>query len=664
MSLLIYYEYRILIRKDIILNMYFYEVLVSSPRYHGSSPLTYSSEQVLSDGLVVSVPFGTQEVLGIVRSKVKQPDFDSKPVLAIVDAKPLPAALLQLHEWLTEYYPGPLGMTTQLFLPNSLSKTGRKQAAQAKTPLVPATQPHLTPEQTLAVNTVQLGSGSFLLHGATGSGKTRVYIELASQAIATGESVLLLTPEIGLTPQLTASLEAAFPDQVVTIHSTQTPVQRRNHWRTIHHSEAPLVVIGPRSALFAPLHNIGSVILDEAHDGAYKQEQMPYYQATRVAAKLSELAGAKLILGSATPQVHDYYAFSAKKLPIIDMKQQANQQETAVTTTVVDLTARENFTRSAWLSDELVQSVEVALNSKTQSLLFLNRRGTARLVLCQNCGWQATCPRCDLPLTYHGDHHHLRCHTCGFTTRTPSACPECAATDIQFKSIGTKTIVSEVTRLFPKANIQRFDSDTKKSDNLESQYQSIQDGSVDILVGTQMLSKGLDLPRLSVVGVIAADTSLYFPDYTAEERTFQMLRQVIGRVGRGHREGRVVIQSYHPNSTTIQAAVNKDYASFYAAQLAERELYKFPPFYFVLKISVERATQPAAAKATQELATTLLSAGLAIEVTGPAPAFVEKSYNKYRWQLIIKAKQRTQLIEVVKILPKNCHYDIDPTNLL
>ena len=645
--------------------MYFYEVSVSSPRYHGSGPLTYGSDLSLLRGQIVKVPFGNKEVVGIVWAKVTEPDFNSKLVSELVSLEPLPDHLLQLHDWILDYYPGPRGATTQLFLPSSLLKTARAKQADTKVPTQEPSKQHvLNSGQQSAVAVIQKGSGAFLLHGATGSGKTRVYIELVDQTLRSNKSATILTPEIGLTPQLTTSLESAFPGQVVTIHSTQTVAQRRNNWQTIHQSAKPLVVIGPRSALFAPIKDIGLVVLDEAHDGAYKQEQMPYYQASRVAAKLANITGAKLVLGSATPQVHDYYTFNAKNLPIITMDDQANNQDDQVTTRVVDLADRNQFSRSAWLSNQLVEEIEKALNSKSQSLLFLNRRGTARLVLCQNCGWQATCPRCDLPLTYHGDHHHLRCHTCGFTDTAPSACPECSSTDLQFKSIGTKTIVSEASRLFPKANIQRFDGDSKKSENLESQYSSVKDGSVDILVGTQMLSKGLDLPRLRVVGVVAADTSLYFPDYTAEERTFQMLRQVTGRVGRGHGDGVVVIQSYHPSSTTIQAAVQKDYASFYEAQLAERELYQFPPFYFVLKISVERATQASAIKATQELASALANAKLAIKITGPAPAFVEKSFNKYRWQLIIKSKQRSQLTRAIQLVPKNTKYDIDPTNLL
>lgn len=643
--------------------MYFYEVWVSSQRYHGAKPLTYSHDQQLITGAIVIAPLGNQKVLGIVSTSVKKPEFTAKPLQKVVSTTAIPEQLLALHSWILDYYPGPSGMTTQLFLPSSLGTAARNSKPAETSNKKGVDLPRLTDEQRATVTEIESNSGPFIVHGETGSGKTRLYLELTKNAVEQGKSSLVLTPEIGLTPQLVSSFEAAFPGKVILIHSTQTPAERRDSWLRIHHSNEPMIIIGPRSALFSPVKNLGIVVVDEAHDTAYKQEQMPYYQATRVAARLADLHNAKLVLGSATPAVHDYFAFSAKRLPILRMSKTA-VAGSEVAIDIVDLKNREQFSRSPWISNNLIDLIERALANKEQSLVFLNRRGTARLVLCQVCGWQATCPRCDLPLTYHGDHHHLRCHTCGYTTQTPAACPDCGSTEIQFKSVGTKTIVSEITRLFPNAKIQRFDSDNKKADSLEQQYTAIKEGTVDILVGTQMLSKGLDLPKLSVVGVVVADTSLYFPDYTAEEQTFQMLRQVIGRVGRGHLPGHVIVQTYSPESPSIQAAAQKDYNSFYETQLKERQLYRFAPYYFVLKISVDRVSQSAAHSATQQIADQLLEARLAVDLSGPAPAFTEKIANKYRWQLIVKAKQRGELLKAISLLPKNCSYDIDPTNLL
>ncbi|HUC87601.1 MAG TPA: primosomal protein N', partial [Candidatus Binatia bacterium] len=305
-----------------------------------------------------------------------------------------------------------------------------------------------------------------------------------------------------------------------------------------------------------------------------------------------------------------------------------------------------------------------ALKRHEQSLLFLNRRGTARVILCQNCGWQALCPRCDLPLTYHGDSHSCMCHICGYHEPSPTSCPKCGSPDIIFKSIGTKAIADEAKRLFPDAVIRRYDTDNKKTDSFDLQYDSIKAGNVDIMVGTQTLAKGLDLPRLSVVGVIIADTSLYLPDYTANERTYQLLHQVLGRVGRGHIAGKAFVQSYDPTNPTIQAAVSRDWLSFYRAELQERQTFLFPPYCFLLKLTCRRASPEAAKAIATKLGDQLRAKRLRIEIVGPSPAFHEKSGGKFQWQLIIKTKQRGELLKVIDCLPSGWSYDIDPIDLL
>jgi primosomal protein N' (replication factor Y) len=642
--------------------MYYYEVLVSSQRYHGADPLTYSSDQELVEGVIVSAPLGSRTVSGFVIKRTTKPSFAVKPIVSVIDGKPLPKALIALHDWMKDYYPGPLGLITQLFLPAGLgTKSKLKRSDKHDKHVEP---PKLTAEQVEAVSKISQGkSTSYLLHGETGSGKTRVYIELTKTTLSNGKSVIILTPEIGLTPQISDSFRSAFPGKVTVLHSEQTTAERRDNWESIRNSDEAQIVIGPRSALFAPLANVGLIVVDECHEPAYKQDQMPYYQTTRAAAQLAHLHEAKLVMGSATPLISDYFAFKEKKLPIVRMESVA-KGSSEVSTEVVDLKDRQHFSKSPWLSDPLLAHIEKALQDGYQSLVFLNRRGTARVVICGNCGWQASCPRCDLPLTYHGDKHHLQCHTCGFTDRAPVSCPECKKPEIEFKSIGTKTLVNEVSRIFPEAAVARFDSDNPRAESMVTNFADIASGKVDILVGTQVLSKGLDLPLLQVIGVVLADTGLYFPDFSAEERTYQTLRQVIGRVGRGHTTGNVVLQSYNPSGSALTAVTRGDYAAFYDSQLKERELYHFPPYFFVLKMSVERAVQSSARKTAHELAASLMTAGLAVEIVGPAPAFVEKAHNKYRWQIVVKAKQRSQLTAAIGLLSKNCSYNIDPTNLL
>jgi primosomal protein N' (replication factor Y) len=280
------------------------------------------------------------------------------------------------------------------------------------------------------------------------------------------------------------------------------------------------------------------------------------------------------------------------------------------------------------------------------------------------CGWQAVCPHCDVALTYHADKHKLRCHTCGHAAVAPASCPVCSSTDLTFRSIGTKAVTAELERLFPKAKIGRFDSDNKKSDNLAAMYSSIKNGEIDIIVGTQILAKGLDLPKLGVVAIVLADIGLSFPDYTAEERSYQLLSQVAGRTNRGHIEGLVVVQTYHPDSAILNQALNEDYASFYVQQLVQRKKFGFPPFRYLLKLQVERASSTSAEKATQKLVKHIKGLGLRIEVSEGAPAFTEKILNKYRWHVVVKSTHRSQLLELIKQLPANVRHDIDPINLL
>lgn len=645
--------------------MYYYEVWVASAQYHKDAPLIYSCKDKFAPGAIVVVPMQRQTVLAVVVRMVARPKFTTKPILRVVSPIPVPAAILKLLDWLRTYYPAPSGQIASLLLPSSLINQTRHPKESLPTP-AGKDLPNLTTDQKKAVKIIQDAKPkSVLLHGDTGTGKTRIYLELAKEVLQKGQSVLLLTPEIGLTPQLTLAATQAFPGKTIVIHSEFTPAQRRTAWLQILESQEPLIVIGPRSALFTPLKNIGLIVMDECHETTYKQEQAPHYLASRVAAKLAGLHGAQLILGSATPPVQDYYTFQQKALPIVRLQEQAIPS--AVSTapvTITDLKDRKSFNQSAWISNKLLSALKDSLHSKQQSLLFLNRRGTARLILCQVCGWEAHCPRCDLPLTYHGDRHAMECHTCGFTDKVPTACPNCSANDIIFRTIGTKALVVELERLLPKARIQRFDGDTKKADSLSAQYQAIHDGHVDILVGTQMLGKGLDLPKLNTLGIVLADTSLTFPDYTAEERTFQLLTQVMGRVNRGHTPGKVFVQTYHPESSLLHAAIHKDYQSFYQQQITERQAYGFPPFRYVLKLSCARATSASAKKASQQLADQIKKSGARVEVVGPSPAFVEKTQNRYRWQLIVKATSRPELIRIIPMLPANFTYDIDPIHLL
>jgi primosomal protein N' (replication factor Y) len=642
--------------------MQYVEVLVAGASYHGDEALTYSSEEELSVGSIVLTPLRNKQVLGVVTGVVKKPEFKVKPVSSKVELPLLPAQLIDLMFWTKQYYPSPFGVITQQFLPKELPK--KPVEANVFQDKAIAKLPPLTTDQEQAIKIVD-SAGTFLLHGETGTGKTRVYIELARQSLATGKSAIILTPEIGLTSQLANDFREVFHDRVLVIHSQLTEVTRQRLWVSILKQNEPLIIVGPRSALFSPLRSVGFIAIDEAHETAYKQDQSPYYHVSRIASKLGELHKAPVVLGSATPLVTDYFMAEARKRPIIRMEQTArgkSQDENKVT--VIDLRDRSKFSKKSYLSDELIAATKGALQRKEQTLLFLNRRGTARVVFCEQCGWQAACPHCDLPLVYHGDTHMMRCHSCDYKAKSPVSCPECHNASIVFKSIGTKAIVEDVERLFPDARVMRFDTDNKKSERIEQHYDAVRDGDVDILVGTQTLAKGLDLPKLGVVGVIIADTSLYFPDFSAQERTYQLLSQVLGRVGRGHRSTQAVLQTYAPDSPLLEAILKKDWQTFYHRELDERKTFMFPPYCYLLKLACRRATQKSTETAANKFVNELLSSGLRIRIEGPAPAFHERVQNKFQWQVVVKAKDRGELLKVIAMLPSGWSYDIDPMNLL
>ena len=645
--------------------MYYYYIWVRSHKYHGKEPLTYVSDQRLTSGSIVQVEMLKELVMGIVSGPTTEPRFKTKAITKVYDLPPLPAHLLKVSQWLLSYYPAPLGIISQQLVPGSFSDKQLAAPAPAKFPAPDLSQlPPLTADQSRALTDMSR-TNTYLLHGQTGSGKTRLYIEMAARALANGRSSIVLTPEISLTAQLAANFQAVFGSRVIVLHSQQAPAERQKAWLDCLRATEPVIVIGPRSALFCPVAKLGLIVLDEAHEAAYKQEQAPQYQTGRVASFMAPQAHATLVLGSATPSIADYFLAEQKRKPIIRISELArgSAAENKKSVSIIDMKQREHFSRSQLLSTPLLKAIEGALNRGEQSLLYLNRRGTARIILCQTCGWQATCAHCDLPLTYHGDRHELRCHSCDYHTFSPTSCPDCGQTEIIFKSAGTKAIVDEISRLYPNARIGRFDTDNAKAERFEQHYQSVVDGDVDILVGTQLLAKGLDLPKLSVLGVVLADTSLYMPDFSAPERTYQLLTQVLGRIGRGHIAGTAIIQTYSPEHPVLADAIADDYAKFYERELSERQQFFFPPFCYVLKLSCRRASSKAAEAAAEKLRDEI-EAHYRVRVEGPAPSFYEKLQGKYQWQLIVKAVDRGELLKIITTLPANWSYDIDPSDLL
>lgn len=648
--------------------MNYYDVIPATGKYHGFTGLTYSSDAELELGQIVSVAIRGAGVLGFVAENAQKPKFPVLPITSSLEGLVLPKSSLELFYWLQQYYPGPARALASQFLPADLLTISKQSISGSTAQIEDSKSPALSLEQKEALRFInKQESGTFLIHGETGSGKTRVYIELAKEVVATGKSVLVLTPEIALTPQLVDRFRAVFGNQVRVTHSHLTPVQRKLLWLDLMKADEPKILIGPRSALFMPLNKIGLVVIDEFHDQAYKQENAPYYQAIRVASKLAEIHRAKLVLGSATPSINEYFFASQKRIPVLRMVTKPALKQGAqadITIHVVDLSSAQERTKHPLISTTLIREIQACLARGEQAMVFLNKRGSARAVVCQACGWQALCPRCDLALVYHGDTHTLRCHTCGFSESTPSACPSCESAEILFKSPGTKAVTDFLRSLFPEAQIARFDKDNKKADRIEERHADIKDGSIDILVGTQILTKGHDLPNLSLVGILLAETSLIFPDYTAEERSYQIIHQLLGRVGRGHRPGYGVVQTFDPKNVTIQAAIKGSWQDFYKAQLSARKSFGFPPFFHVMKIHLVRKSRASAKSAAEKLSEDIKSGHSDIVIIGPSPSFIEKRGDKWHWQLIVKSKNRAALVAIVKTLPKSVPADIDPSHLL
>ena len=643
-----------------------YYLIAPAKTFHSSDNLlTYSSETPLKIGQIVEIPLGRQSTIGIVVKNTTQPDFDTKSITKIIYEQPLPKKLVDALFWLSNYYRCPLSTVIQAALPRGITKNRRSKLLEAPN-ITPIDNP-LNSAQRAAIRAIEENpANTILLHGITGSGKTNIYIELCARTLAKNQSVILLVPEIALTSQLVRNFQQHFKN-ITLLHSNLTESLRHQLWEKILTDNQPQVIIGPRSALFAPVQDLGLIIIDEAHEPAYHQEQNPKYSASLLAGKL-----AKTVLGTATPLISDYYLCKSHNA-IVEINQLAIESDKHTSISVIDLKDHSDFTKSRILSNQLIESIKASLANHTQSMLFHNRRGTAPMTICDKCGWQALCPNCFLPLVLHADAFQMRCHTCARNFPVPTACPECKNASIHHKGFGTKLIEDELHRLFPSAKIARFDMDTDDDLKLTKIYDEVYRGDYDIIVGTQMIAKGFDFPRLTTLGIVQADAGLSLPDFSSEERTFQLITQVIGRAKRGHQNSNIFIQSFQPDHPIISLASQSDYASFYNYLVQKRQQSKLPPYSFLLKLSVTYKTEAATVKNIRTLYKKVIQTTKQLQipenrivVSPPMPAFHERTSTGYTWQLVIKAKSRQNLLDIFDHLPKNnyLHYDFDPISLL
>jgi primosomal protein N' (replication factor Y) len=492
---------------------------------------------------------------------------------------------------------------------------------------------------------------AFLLHGVTGSGKTEIYLQAISEVLAAGRQAVALVPEISLTPQMIKLFYGRFGSQVAVLHSGLAGRERYEEWRRVKEGKAP-VVLGTRSAVFAPLPRPGLFILDEEHEPSYKQDDHLRYHAREVAIKRAQLSGAVVVLGSATPSLESWFRSSRGGPYKLLQLQYRIDKRPLPRVKVVDLRQELKEGNRGIFSRPLISAIFDRLQRGEQTILFLNRRGYATFVVCRECGHVLKCGSCDISLTYHLD-GTLRCHYCNYNTKLPQGCPCCGSSYIRHFGVGTQKVEDESIKLFPGARILRMDSDsTSRRGSHEKILDTFRQGKADILIGTQMIAKGLDLPKVTLVGVVNADTTLFMPDFRAAERTFQLLTQVAGRTGRGDLPGEVLVQTYCPDHYSIKAAAKHDSEGFYSFEMPLRNSLAYPPFSYLARILFthedEMEINKGAALAKEILDKKLSGHDNFIEVLGPAPAPLSRIKGRFRWQLVIKGPSRSELRDLIR----------------
>ena len=516
----------------------------------------------------------------------------------------------------------------------------------------------------------------FLLYGVTGSGKTEVYLQLIQEAIENNKTAIVLVPEISLTPQMLDRFIARFgKEQIAVLHSKLSIGERHDEWERIKEKKAK-IVIGARSAIFAPIKNLGIIIIDEEHDSSYKSESTPKYNAKEIAKKVAKENNIPLVLGSATPDLTTYYKAKEKnEITLLELTKRANNSALPKVE-IVDLKQELANGNRSMLSMDLYQSIEENLKNKLQTILFLNRRGYSTFIMCRNCGYTVKCKNCDISMTYHSYENKLKCHYCGYEEKLVKICPECGSDKIRYFGTGTQKLEQEIHKQFPQAKTIRMDVDTvTKKNSHEEILNKFKNEDIDILIGTQMVVKGHHFPKVTLVGVIAADSSLNIDDYRATERTFQILTQVAGRAGRENLPGKVIIQTYNPENFSIQEAQKQNYDKFYETEIALRKQLKYPPFCDIIVIGFNSTNEDEIKKVSQEIFEKLEDKidKEQFNIFKPMPSPIDKIQNKFRWRIIIKGNMTEEANKIFndtlkEIYQKNYKntkitIDVNPNNM-
>ncbi|MEK9181068.1 MAG: primosomal protein N' [Patescibacteria group bacterium] len=641
----------------------------------------------IKPGMVVGVPFGKKEILGVVDSvtDAQKPAFTPRPISKIVWRLPIVTPqLLALAKFLSEYYVAPLGLLIKSVIAKHAPRArldikNSEQTQKSNQKIV------LTPEQKQAADSIlakKNQTATFLLYGVTGSGKTEVYLDVIEKLIREGKQALILVPEIILTPQTLARFVTRFGEAIVAVtHSKISYGQKSLLWEKIYNNEVK-ILIGPRSALFAPFKNLGLIVIDEEHDSSHKQyDQKPRLHVRTACQKLSEIWKCPLILGDATPQVETFFAASNEINPKLTGKflytklsLASRYHQELPSVELVDMRNESKEGNFSIFSRLLAEKIQSTLARDQQVILLLNRRGMANSLTCKDCGNSIACQRCEVPVVFHSIIKRLVCHHCGRQYDIPAACPKCKSHRMRFSGSGTERVESEINEIYGALKIKRVDRDSlaKKSD-VETLYRDLKAKRFQILVGTQLLAKGWDLSSVGLIGVMNADTTLSLPDFRSNERTFQLITQVMGRAGRGDFRGEAVLQTYNPENFAIGAAVKHDYQKFFDREILDRKEFGYPPFSRLVKLTLTHSSREKALDLAEPVARRLRSlfSETPENVIGPAPAFIPKIKGRYVIHVIIKAPTTgptnplpREVREVLSKLGPAWTIDVDPDSLL
>ena len=677
--------------------MQYLEIILNLPVNQG---FTYSyippekdkPELIPEIGKRAEIMFGNKKTQGfIINISEKIPEScpvepaKIKPIKRIIDKEPLfGKELIEMANWISRYYLCTLGEAVFSMIPSGRrdssaggfgfeEEVGKKKRNELSDEQKKAVEEILSSASVSTSSTIGKSNSSeslfHYLYGPTGSGKTEVFLSLAEKILETGKGVIYLVPEIGLTAQVVQAVSERFGNTAAVLHSGLTPSQRLSEWHRIMHKEAR-VIVGARSAVFAPVPDLGLIIIDEEHDGSYKSGNNPRYHARQVAMHRCTTLKIPLLMGSATPSVEAWYGMQNGSIKSHRLtKRLAGGEMPHIS--CVDLSY---YPGDGCISKPLEDAINKTLSKGHQTILFLNRRGFTHFFRCNQCGYELVCKNCSVPLTYHKTENRLRCHYCGWSTYPPESCPQCGSLDIGSSGFGTEYIEAETRAKFPNTRIVRLDTDIlKNKEELISTLEDFRNGKYDIMLGTQMVAKGLNFPKLELVGVILADAGLHMPDFRAGERTFSLITQVAGRAGRYFSDGKVIVQTYSPGKGPVLYACQNRIEDFYGSELAERQMLDFPPFSRLLRL-VFRSFNKGLASETARDAVKILSDGAprGMEIIGPAECPIEKINSSWRYQILLKGSSIIPLQTAArKLLFDYTHnqnvyieYDVDPVSLL